>query len=123
MSNLSALRATVAGYYTGNFYQTSPYPPQVPLPNSIIVTSGDPYVELVTLGPVGTIRANFTLVLTVPMMDNQGGLNAIEALIEEVLDKTPSGVTLRNASRPSVMSLPSGDLLTSEIQIQVLATI
>lgn len=121
--SLQDLRQTVAAYYTGNFYQTSIYPPQMPLPNSIIITAGDPYIEVLTLGTVSTIKVNMILVLTVPMMDNQGGLNAIETLIEEVLTNTPNDVLIRNATRPSVLSLSSGDLLTSEIGLEILATI
>jgi len=69
--------------------------------------------------------ANFRLMLTVPMFDNQGNLNGIESAIVGVIAKLVASSIIFNissVSAPSMLNAASGDLLLSEITISVLTS-
>ena len=69
--------------------------------------------------------ANFRLMLTVPMFDNQGNLNGIESAIVGVIAKLVASSIIFNissVSAPSILNAASGDLLLSEITISVLTS-
>jgi hypothetical protein len=63
--------------------------------------------------------------MTVPMFDNAGNLQGIEDTIVAVFLKLAASSIVFNVtavSAPSVLTLPSGDLLTSDLQISVLTS-
>jgi hypothetical protein len=69
--------------------------------------------------------ANFKIILCVPMFDNQGALIDIENTIVAVFNKLASSsiaFAVSSVSAPSVLSVASGDLLTSDITINVLTS-
>jgi hypothetical protein len=69
--------------------------------------------------------ANFKIIMTVPMFSNEGNLQGIEETIVAVFGLLAASSIVFNVTAvtaPSVLTLPSGDLLTSDLQISVLTS-
>lgn len=125
MTAITTLRSTIATALTDDsLYQVFSFPPASPIPNSIIITPADPYLEpnnnmQNTISPM----ANFRVQILVPLLDNQGNLAGIEADVVRVFNllcASSINFKLGSVSAPSVMTVPSGDLLTCDIAIQCL---
>jgi hypothetical protein len=123
---ITTLRSTLATALTDDTrWQTFAYPPTTILVNSLIISPNDPYLvpnnNQWNISPT----ARFRLTLTVPLYDNQGNLNGIEdslvALFNKISASTLS-ITVGGVSAPSVMTVPSGELLSVEIDIETLTT-
>jgi hypothetical protein len=125
MTAITTLRSTIAAALVDNtLYQVFSFPPASPIPNSVIVTPSDPYIEpnnnqYATIAPM----ANFKISILVPLLDNEGNLNGIEQMAVAVINKlAASSISFKvgAVSAPSVISVPSGDLLTCDIAISTL---
>ena len=125
MTAITTLRSTIAATLVDNsLYQVFSFPPASPIPNSVIVTPADPYIEpnnnqYATISPM----ANFKISILVPLLDNEGNLNGIEQMAVQVINKlAASSISFKvgAVSAPSVISVPSGDLLTCDIAISTL---
>jgi len=125
MTAITTLRSTIAAALVDNsLYQVFSFPPASPIPNSVIVTPADPYIEptnndRTSIAPL----ANFKLSILVPLLDNEGNLAGIEADVVRVfqlLDASSIVFNVGAVSAPSVISVPSGDLLTCDIAISTL---
>jgi hypothetical protein len=107
-----------------SLYQVFSFPPASPIPNSVIVTPADPYItptnnDRTSVAPL----ANFKLSILVPLLDNEGNLAGIEADVVRVFQLLEASSIVFNVgtvSAPSVISVPSGDLLTCDIAISTL---
>jgi hypothetical protein len=69
--------------------------------------------------------ANFKIILTVPMLDNQGNLNGIETLAVAVFNKLAASTIVMNIgsmSAPTVLDVQSGTLLTADFRISILTS-
>jgi hypothetical protein len=69
--------------------------------------------------------ANFKIILTVPMFDNQGNLNGIETLAVAVFNKLAASNIVMNIgslSAPSVLDVQSGSLLTASFNLSILTS-
>lgn len=125
MTAITTLRSSIATALTDNsLYQVFSFPPASPIPNSVIVTPADPYIEpsnndYTSVAPL----ANFKISILVPLLDNQGNLAGIEADVVRVfqlLEASSIVFNVGSVSAPSVISVPSGDLLTCDIAISTL---
>jgi hypothetical protein len=125
MTAITTLRTAIATALIDNsLYQVFSFPPASPIPNSVIVTPADPYIEpnnnqYATIAPL----ANFKISILVPLLDNEGNLNGIEQMAVAVFGKLAASTIKFNVgsvSAPSVISVPSGDLLTCDIAISTL---
>jgi hypothetical protein len=125
MTAITTLRSTIAAALVDNsLYQVFSFPPASPIPNSVIVTPADPYIEptnndRTSIAPL----ANFKLSILVPLLDNEGNLAGIEAdvvRVMQLLDASSIVFNVGSVSAPSVISVPSGDLLTCDIAISTL---
>jgi hypothetical protein len=125
MTAITNLRSTIAEALVDNsMYQVFSFPPASPIPNSVIVTPDDPYItptnnDRTSIAPL----ANFKLSILVPLLDNQGNLAGIEADVVRVFQLLEASSIVFNVgtvSAPSVISVPSGDLLTCDIAISTL---
>jgi hypothetical protein len=125
MTAITTLRTSIAEALVDNsLYQVFSFPPASPIPNSVIVTPDDPYItptnnDRTSIAPL----ANFKLSIIVPLLDNQGNLAGIEADVVRVfqlLDASSIVFNVGTVSAPSVISVPSGDLLTCDIAISTL---
>ena len=124
---LTTLRSTIAtALANAGVWSTFSYPPATILANSVIVAPGDPYLtpsnnSQNSIAP----QANFKIIMTVPMYDNQGNLAGIEDTIVAVFNKLANSSLVFNVgsvSAPSVLNAESGALLTADLQITVLTT-
>ena len=125
MTAITTLRTAIATALVDNsLYQVFAFPPASPIPNSVIVTPADPYIEpnnnqYATIAPM----ANFKISILVPLLDNEGNLNGIEQMAVAVFNKLAASSIKFNVgavTAPSVISVPSGDLLTCDIAISTL---
>ena len=124
---LTTLRTTIATAITNNSkWQTFAFPPATILANSVVVAPDDPYIspqnnQHNTIAPL----AHFKIIITVPMLDNQGNLNGIEENITGVFNLLAASSLVFNVSEisaPSVLEAQSGTLLSSEMSISILTS-
>ena len=124
---ITTLRSTIATALTNNgVWSVFPYPPATILANSCIVIPGDPYItpsnnSQITISPL----ANFRILLTCPMFDNQGNLQGIEDFIVAAFNKLATSAIVFNVtsvSAPGTLEADSGTLLTAEFTISVLTS-
>ena len=86
---ITTLRSTLATALVDNSkWQTFAFPPATVLANSVIVSPDDPYLtpnnnSQISISPM----ANFKIVMTVPLFDNEGNLNGIEDTVVGVFAK------------------------------------
>ena len=125
MTAITTLRASIASALTDNsLYSVFSYPPATPIANSVIITPADPYItptnnDYTSINPM----ANFKISILVPLLDNEGNLAGIEADVVRVFQLLEASSIVFNVgtiSAPSVLSVPSGDLLTCDIAISTL---
>jgi hypothetical protein len=126
-ASITTLRTTLATALVDNSkWQTFAFPPATVLANSVIVSPDDPYLtpnnnQHISISPT----ANFKIVMTVPLFDNEGNLNKIEDTVVSVFTKLyNSGLTYNVSaiSAPSVLNAASGDLLSCEMSVNILTS-
>jgi hypothetical protein len=124
---ITSLRTTLAeALQDDSKYQVFAFPPATVLANSVIVTPDDPYLtpnnnQHITISPM----ANFKIIMTVPLFDNEGNLNGIEDTVCSVFAKLADSSLTYNVSAisaPSVLNAASGDLLSCEMSVNILTS-
>lgn len=124
---ITTLRATVAqALANNNVWNTYAFPPPTITANSVIVAPAEPYLtpnnnSYNSISPL----ANLKIIMTVPMLDNQGNLNGIETMAVAVFNKLATSnivMNIGNMSAPTVLSVQSGDLLTADFTISILTS-
>lgn len=124
---ITNLRTTLAeAVRDDSKWQTFAFPPATIMANSVIVTPDDPYLSP-NNGHYSSISpmANFKLIMTVPMFDNEGNLQGIEDTLVSVfnlLDESTLSFNVGDVSAPSVLNAASGDLLTCEMSVSILTS-
>ena len=124
---ITTLRASLAAALANtNVWNTYSFPPATITANSVIVSPADPYItptnnDYANISPM----ASFRIICNVPMYDNQGNLQGIESMVCAVFQKLAASPIVMNigaVSAPSVLTVQSGDLLTTDITIQILTS-
>ena len=124
---VTTLRTTLATALVDNAkWQTFAFPPATVLANSVIVSPDDPYLtpnnnKQISVAPM----ANFKIVMTVPLFDNEGNLNGIEDTVCSVFALLAASSLVCNVcavSAPSILNAASGDLLSCEMSINILTS-
>lgn len=124
---ITTLRTTLATALVDNAkWQTFAFPPATVLANSVIVSPDDPYLtpsnnQHITISPM----ANFKIVITTPLYDNEGNLNGIEDFVCSVFAKLAASSLTYNVSAisaPSILNAASGDLLSCEMSVNILTS-
>jgi len=124
---ITTLRTTLAAALVDNTkWQTFAFPPATVLANSVIVSPDDPYIspnnnQHITISPT----ANFKLIITTPLFDNEGNLNGIEDFVVRVFNLLAASSLVYNisaVSAPSILNAASGDLLSCEMSISILTS-
>jgi hypothetical protein len=123
---VTTLRSTLAtALENAGVWQVFSFPPATPIANSVIIQPDDVYLEpsnnaYSTVAP----KANFKIVMIVPMLDNQGNLNGIEDMAVGVFNKLAASTTLSvivgNVSAPTVLSGVAGEMLTSDMSVSIM---
>ena len=130
-SALSTLRKDLGTALQANTtYQVFIYPPATIQANSVVIIPDDPYItpsndSWATVGPM----ANFKLLITVPLFDNQGNLIGIEDAVVTMFNALYASTqdnsiayNVGTVSQPQVLSVASGDLLSCEMQISLVTS-
>ena len=121
---ITTLRTTLANALVDNSkWQTFAFPPATVLANSVIVSPDDPYItptnnQRIAVSPM----ANFKIIMTVPLFDNEGNLNGIEDTVCGVFAKLAASSLVYNVSAisaPSILNAASGDLLSCEMSVSI----
>lgn len=124
---VTTLRTTLATALVDNAkWQTFAFPPATVLANSVIVSPDDPYLspsnnQHITISPM----ANFKIIITVPLFDNEGNLNGIEDAVCGVFAKLAASSLTYNigsVSSPSILNAASGELLSCEMSVSILTS-
>ena len=124
---VTTLRTTLATALVDNSkWQTFAFPPATVLANSVIVSPDDPYLtpnnnSQISISPL----ANFKIIMTVPLFDNEGNLNGIEDTVVSVFAKLNASSLVYNVSAisaPSILNAASGDLLSCEMSVSILTS-
>ena len=124
---ITTLRTTLATALVDNSrWQTFAFPPSVVLANSVIVSPDNPYLtpnnnSQISISPF----ANFKLIITCPLFDNEGNLNGIEDFVVRVFNLLAASSFTYNVSAisaPSVLNAASGDLLSCEMSVSILTS-
>jgi hypothetical protein len=124
---ITTLRATLAAALDNpNVWNTYSYPPATLTANSVIVAPADNYItpsnnSYAAISPL----ANFKIIMTVPMLSNEGNLNGIETLAVAVFNKLAASsikLNIGSMSAPSVLELQGSTLLTADFSISVLTS-
>jgi hypothetical protein len=125
MPAITTLRSTIAAALTDNTkWSVFSFPPASPIANSLIISPSDPYItptnnDRTSVAPL----ANFQISILVPLLDNQGNLAGIEddiVRVFQLLDASSIVFNVGTVSAPAVLNLPTGDLLTCNVQISTL---
>lgn len=124
---VSTLRTTLATALVNNsLWQTFAFPPATVLANSVIVSPDDPYLTPNNNGRNSiSPTANFKIIMTVPLFDNEGNLNGIEETVVAVFNLLAASSMVYNVgtiSAPSVLNAASGDLLSCEMSVSILTS-
>jgi hypothetical protein len=124
---ITTLRTTLATALVDNSrWQTFAFPPATVLANSVIVSPDNPYLtpnnnSQISISPF----ANFKLIITTALFDNEGNLNGIEDFVVRVFNLLASSSLTYNVSAisaPSVLNAASGDLLSCEMSVSILTS-
>jgi hypothetical protein len=125
--SITTLRATLAAALADNTkYQVFAFPPATVLANSVIVSPDDPYLTPNNNGQISiSPMANFRIVITTMLYDNEGNLNGIEDFVCGVFAKLAASSLVYNVSAisaPSILNAASGDLLSCEMSVSILTS-
>jgi len=123
---VTTLRATIASALSNpSVWQVCDHVPASPLANSIVIAPDDPYISpsnnnWATVSPL----ANFILKLYVPLLDNQGSLQAMEQFMVDAFNLlAASSIKYKIGSVSGVsVDTTAGDLLTADLRISVLTS-
>lgn len=125
---ITTLRATIANALANpSLYNVYAFPPPTITANSVIVApDSNGYItpsnnSYISISPL----ANFKIIMTVPMLDNQGNLQGIETMAVAVFAKLSASSIQLNIgamSAPSVLEVQSGTLLTADFSISILTS-
>lgn len=124
---ITTLRTTLANALVdNNRWQTFAFPPATVLANSVIVSPDNPYLtpnnnSQISISPF----ANFKLIITTALFDNEGNLNGIEDFVVRVFNLLAASSLTYNVSAisaPSVLNAASGDLLSCEMSVSILTS-
>lgn len=124
---ITTLRSTIAtALANAGVWATFSYPPRTISANSVIIDPGDPYLSPSNNRAIGIApMARFSVIMTKPLLDNEGNLNEIETMMVAVFTKLSDaalGLNIESATRPSVLTAESGDLLTMSFNISTLTS-
>lgn len=124
---ITTLRTTLATALVDNTkYQVFAFPPATILANSVIVSPSDEYIVPTNNQHIGiSPMANFRLVITTALFDNEGNLNGIEDFVCAVFKKLSQSSLTYNVSAvsaPSILNVASGELLSCEMSVSILTS-
>ena len=123
---VTTLRTTLAtALENAGVWQVFSFPPATPIAYSVIIQWDDPMLEP-TNNTYGTVapKANFKIIMIVPMYDNQGNLINIEDMVVGVFNKlaatTALQISIGSVSAPSVLN--GVEMLQCELTLSIMTS-
>lgn len=124
---ITTLRGTIAtALANASVWNVYAYPPSTITANAVIISPSDPYITPNNNSQAGIAPlANFKIICTIPLFDNQGVLAGIETMLVAVFNKLASSAIVFNigeVSAPSILESDTGQLLTASFSLSVLTS-
>lgn len=119
MNAFKAAREGIATALAGVHANIYAYPPEMVSTPAVVLVVDEPMAEPLVIGNRLRFAANYKLMVCVAPMTNLGALEAVEALVIEVLSAIPSGVLIGPVTAPNVTQVGQSDLVVVDIPIQV----
>jgi hypothetical protein len=123
---ITTLRSTLAAALeNAGVWQVFSFPPVTPIANSVILQWDDPMLEPSNSNYNVAPKANFRIVMIVPMLDNSGNLEAIESMIVGVFNKIAAStlkIDVKSLTAPAVLAVEAGQMLSCEMAISIMTS-
>ena len=123
MANFATLRTDLAEALEAAGRVVYSFPREQITPPALVLVPSSPYVVPVGIGGLNNrINVRFDLTAIVGAADNQAALANIETLMLAVFDSLPAGTSVNNWTQPTVVTIGSNEMLTSQITIELVTT-
>ena len=123
MANFATLRSDLATALEAAGRVVYSFPREQITPPALVLVPSSPYVVPVGIGGLNNrINVRFDLTAIVGAADNQAALANIETLMLAVFDSLPAGTSVNNWTQPTVITIGSNEMLTSQITIELVTT-
>jgi hypothetical protein len=119
MNAFKAARESVAAALADVQANVYEYPPELVASPAVVLVVDEPMAEPLVIGSRLRFAANYKLMVCVAPMTNLGSLEAVEALVIEVLAALPVNVLVGPVTAPNVTQVGQSDLVVCEIPLQV----
>ena len=123
---ITTLRSTLAAALdNAGVWQVFSFPPATPIANSVIIQWDDPMLEASNSRYNVAPKANFRIVMIVPMLDNSGNLETIEKMIVGVFNKISASslaIDVKSLTAPAVLAVEAGQMLSCEMAISIMTS-
>ena len=117
--SFASVRADLATALTDDTkWQTFSYPPDNPLPNSVMILPGNPWMQPYAVG-TKSVRVGYTIKVVVNTADNQGELTKLEDFLTDLIQMLPDWVIFRSVSAPQELQVGTAYLTVSDIYVEV----
>jgi len=123
LANFATLRTDLAEALEAAGRVVYSFPREQITPPALVLVPSSPYVVPVGIGGLNNrINVRFDLTAIVGAADNQAALANIETLMLAVFDSLPAGTSVNNWTQPTVVTIGSNEMLTSQITIELVTT-
>jgi hypothetical protein len=99
-------------------WQTFAYPTENPMPNSVVILPGSPWVQPLTIG-TKAVTVSYVIKVIVNTADNQSELSRLEDFITDIIDMMPTWATLKSVAAPTELQVGTAYLTVSDIYVEV----
>jgi len=123
MANLATLRSDLADELAAAGRVVYSFPREQITPPALVLVPSSPYLVPVGIGGLNNrINVRFDLTAIVAAADNQAALANLETLMLDVFDVLPAGASVDQWTQPTVITIGSNEMLTSQITIELVTT-
>jgi hypothetical protein len=123
MANLATLRSDLADELAAAGRVVYSFPREQITPPALVLVPSSPYLVPVGIGGLNNrINVRFDLTAIVAAADNQAALANLETLMLDVFDVLPEGASVDTWTQPTVLTIGSNEMLTSQITIELVTT-
>lgn len=123
MANLATLRSDLADELAAAGRVVYSFPREQITPPALVLVPSSPYLVPVGIGGLNNrINVRFDLTAIVAAADNQAALANLETLMLDVFDVLPEGASVDTWTQPTVITIGSNEMLTSQITIELVTT-
>lgn len=117
VNEITAAKAEFALVLTEAGLDVYPYIPNRITPPVVVVRHGSPYLQPATVGNEYSLGLELVLLATTAV--NEVATEALDALIEQVINALPNYAYMANVSQPQIFSENGADYLGTSIAINL----